>query len=167
MLASAFGAVLTGALTQPQLESWGWRIPFLFGMLVGPIGLYIRKYVDETPAFEHDVARKRQAQVEGDDAGQSPVREVLATQKSRLLVSIGALVLTTTANYMILYMPTYATKQLGLPPAQGYIATLVTGFVIMTLTPFVGHWSDKVGRIRIMLAAGHCSSVRCIRRLRT
>lgn len=154
LLASAFGAVLTGALTQPQLESWGWRIPFLFGMLVGPIGLYIRKYVDETPAFEHDVARKRQAQAVGDDAGTSPVWEVLRTQKSRLLVSIGALVLTTTANYMILYMPTYATKQLGLPPAQGYIATLVTGFVIMTLTPFVGHWSDKVGRIRIMLAAG-------------
>lgn len=147
LLASAFGAVLTGALTQPQLESWGWRIPFLFGMLVGPIGLYIRKYVDETPAFES--ARKADAH-----AGKSPVREVLATQKSRLLVSIGALILTTTANYMILYMPTYATKQLGLPPAQGFIATLVTGFVIMTLTPFVGHWSDKIGRIRIMLVAG-------------
>ncbi|MFK0377743.1 MFS transporter [Pandoraea sp. NPDC090278] len=154
LLASAFGAVLTGALTQPQLESWGWRIPFLFGMLVGPIGLYIRKYVDETPAFANDAARKKAASAEGGEAGKSPVWEVLATQKSRLLVSIGALILTTTANYMILYMPTYATKQLGLPPAQGFIATLVTGFVIMTLTPFVGHWSDKVGRIRIMLVAG-------------
>lgn len=154
LLASAFGAVLTGALTQPQLESWGWRIPFLFGMLVGPIGLYIRKYMDETPAFEHDVARKNAALTADGDAGKSPVWEVLATQKARLLVSIGALVLTTTANYMILYMPTYATKQLGLPPSQGFIATLVTGFVIMTLTPFVGHWSDKIGRIRIMLVAG-------------
>ncbi len=152
LLASAFGAVLTGMLTQPQLESWGWRIPFVFGMLVGPIGLYIRKYVDETPAFEHDIARKRGAAGDGEE--RSPVWEVLAKQKSRLLVSIGALILTTTANYMILYMPTYATKQLGLPPSQGYIATLVTGFVIMTLTPFVGHWSDKVGRIRIMLVAG-------------
>ncbi|AJP58151.1 hypothetical protein UC34_16595 [Pandoraea vervacti] len=158
LLASAFGAVLTGALTQPQLESWGWRIPFLFGMLVGPIGLYIRKYVDETPAFARDVARRQAADASaaGEDAevAKSPVWEVLATQKARLLVCIGALILTTTANYMILYMPTYATKQLGLPPAQGFIATLVTGFVIMTLTPFVGHWSDKVGRIRIMLAAG-------------
>lgn len=154
LLASAFGAVLTSALTQPQLESWGWRIPFLFGMLVGPIGLYIRRYMDETPAFEQDVARKRAASSAQAGDGKSPVWEVLATQKSRLLVSIGALILTTTANYMILYMPTYATKQLGLPPSQGFIATLVTGFVIMTLTPFVGHWSDKVGRIRIMLAAG-------------
>lgn len=154
LLASAFGAVLTGALTQAQLESWGWRIPFLFGMLVGPIGLYIRRYMDETPAFEQDVARSRRAGPAPTGEGRSPVWEVLSAQKSRLLVSIGALILTTTANYMILYMPTYATKQLGLPPSQGFIATLVTGFVIMTLTPFVGHWSDKVGRIRIMVAAG-------------
>ena len=142
LLASLFGAVLMGVLTRPQLEGWGWRIPFLFGMLIGPIGLYIRRRIDETPEFERI------------EKAASPVRELLATQKSRLLVSIGALILTTTANYMILYMPTYATKQLGLPPAQGFIATLVTGFVIMTLTPFVGHWSDKVGRIRIMFVAG-------------
>ncbi|VVE41813.1 Proline/betaine transporter [Pandoraea pneumonica] len=156
LLASAFGAVLTGALTQPQLDSWGWRIPFLFGMLVGPIGLYIRKYVDETPAFQKEAIKARAASqaAAGEVAGPSPIREVLATQKSRLLVCIGALILTTTANYMILYMPTYATKQLGLPPQQGFIATLVTGFVIMTLTPFVGHWSDRVGRIRIMAVAG-------------
>lgn len=147
LLASAFGAVLTGTLTTPQLESWGWRIPFLFGMLVGPIGLYIRKYVDETPAFEREAARAT-------EKGRSPIFEVLGTQKARLLVSIGALVLTTTANYMILYMPTYATKQLGLPPAQGFIVTLVTGFVIMVLTPFVGHLSDSIGRIRIMMVAG-------------
>ncbi|WP_087686739.1 MFS transporter [Pandoraea sp. PE-S2R-1] len=157
LLASAFGAVLTGALTQPQLESWGWRIPFIFGMLVGPIGLYIRKYVDETPAFQKEALAAREASrkaADDKDAGPSPIREVLATQKARLLVCIGALILTTTANYMILYMPTYATKQLGLPPQQGFIATLVTGFVIMTLTPFVGHWSDRVGRIRIMAVAG-------------
>ncbi|GAB3629829.1 Proline/betaine transporter [Pandoraea terrae] len=150
LLASAFGAVLTGSLSGAQLESWGWRIPFLFGLLIGPIGLYIRRYVDETPEFAREVERKAARM----KPAQSPILEVLATQKGRLLASIGSLVLTTTANYMILYMPTYATKQLGLPPAQGFIATLVTGFVIMVLTPFVGHWSDRVGRIRIMMAAG-------------
>jgi MHS family proline/betaine transporter-like MFS transporter len=142
LLASAFGAVLTGMLTQPQLEGWGWRIPFLFGMLIGPIGLYIRRHIDETPEFERT------------ERSASPIREVLATQKERLLVSIGSLVLTTTANYMLLYMPTYAARQLGLAPSYGFIATLVAGFIVMVLTPFVGHWSDKVGRTRIMLGAG-------------
>jgi MFS transporter, MHS family, proline/betaine transporter len=142
LLASLFGALLTGLLTPPQIEGWGWRLPFLFGMLIGPIGLYIRRRMDETPAFEH--AEKLA----------SPVRAVLSTQKERLLISIGALVLTTTANYMLLYMPTYATRQLGLAPSSGFIATLSAGFIMMVLVPFVGHLSDKIGRTRIMLAAG-------------
>ena len=41
-LASAFGFGLNTWLTQDQLESWGWRIPFVFGLLIGPVGLYIR-----------------------------------------------------------------------------------------------------------------------------
>ncbi|KXU83341.1 hypothetical protein CI15_30085 [Paraburkholderia monticola] len=142
LLASLFGAVLTSTLTAEQLEGWGWRIPFLFGMLIGPVGFYIRRRIDETPEFER--AEKSAA----------PVRELLATQKEQVLVSIGALVLTTTANYMLLYMPTYAARQLGLAPSSGFIATLAAGLIMMVLTPIVGHLSDKVGRVRIMLGAG-------------
>src|SRR5258708_5414419 len=142
LVASAFGAVLTSTLTPAQLEGWGWRIPFLFGLLIGPVGLYIRRHVDETPEFERT------------ERSASPIREVLATQKERLLVSIGSLVLTTTANYMLLYMPTYASRQLGLAPSYGVIATLAAGCFVMVVTPMVGHWSDKVGRTRIMLGAG-------------
>jgi MHS family proline/betaine transporter-like MFS transporter len=141
LLASAIGAIVTSALTPAQIDSWGWRVPFFFGLLIGPIGLYIRRRVDETPEFE-----RQRGQV-------SPIREVLGSQKERVLVSVGALVLTTSANYMILYMPTYASRQLGLPPSYGFIGTLATGAVITVLTPFVGHWSDKVGRSRIMLGA--------------
>ncbi|CAN7666257.1 MFS transporter [Caballeronia sp. LjRoot31] len=142
LVASAFGAVLTSTLTPAQLEGWGWRIPFLFGLLIGPVGWYIRRHVDETPEFERT------------ERSASPIREVMATQKERVLVCIGSLVLTTTANYMLLYMPTYASRQLGLAPSYGFIATLAAGFIVMVLTPMVGHWSDKVGRTRIMLGAG-------------
>jgi MHS family proline/betaine transporter-like MFS transporter len=142
LVASAFGAVLTSTLTPAQLEGWGWRIPFLFGILIGPVGWYIRRHVDETPEFERT------------ERSASPIREVMATQKERLLICIGSLVLTTTANYMLLYMPTYASRQLGLAPSYGFIATLAAGFIVMVLTPMVGHWSDKVGRTRIMLGAG-------------
>ncbi|CAG9269827.1 MFS transporter, MHS family, proline/betaine transporter [Paraburkholderia unamae] len=142
LLASLFGAVLMGALTTPQLESWGWRVPFLFGMLIGPVGLYIRRRIDETPEFERS------------EKAESPVRELLATQKARVLASIGALVLTTSAQYVLLYMPTYAARQLGLAPSSGFIATLMAGLIAFVLTPIVGHWSDKVGRTRIMFVAG-------------
>ncbi|WP_395070060.1 MFS transporter [Paraburkholderia silvatlantica] len=142
LLVSLFGAVLTGTLTQPQLEGWGWRIPFLFGVLIGPVGLYIRRRIDETPEFERI------------EKAESPVRELFATQKSRVIASIGVLILTTSAQYVLLYMPTYAARQLGLAPSSGFIATLVAGLIAIVLTPIVGHWSDKVGRTRIMFVAG-------------
>jgi MHS family proline/betaine transporter-like MFS transporter len=50
-------------------------------------------------------------------------------------------------------MPTYAIRQLGLPASTGFAATLATGVVLTVLTPFVGHWSDSAGRVRIMAVA--------------
>src|SRR3954453_18090651 len=48
VLASLFGITLTTVLSHEQLVDWGWRIPYLFGMLVGPAGLYIRAKLVET-----------------------------------------------------------------------------------------------------------------------
>lgn len=93
VLASAFGVILTTALTPGQLESWGWRIPFLFGLLIGPIGFYIRRSIEESPEF---------AQAE---QTHTPVREVLTLQLDRLLLAIGVVILSTSSNYLILYMP--------------------------------------------------------------
>src|SRR6266513_6467546 len=51
VLASLFGITLTTLLSHEQLVDWGWRIPYVFGMLVGPAGLYIRSKLVETPDF--------------------------------------------------------------------------------------------------------------------
>jgi MHS family proline/betaine transporter-like MFS transporter len=141
LLASGFGALLTSTLSAAQLESWGWRVPFLFGLAIGPIGLYIRRYIDEGAEFR---TQARSA---------APVRELFADQKLRVLLAIGVLAISTAVNYIVLYMPTYAIKQLGLPASTGFVATLATGTVLTLVTPLVGHWSDHAGRIRLMTAA--------------
>src|SRR5438132_10156665 len=51
VIASLFGVTLTTLLTHDQLVSWGWRIPYFFGMLIGPVGLYVRAKVVDTPEF--------------------------------------------------------------------------------------------------------------------
>jgi MFS family permease len=51
IIASLFGLVLTSQLSHQQLVDWGWRVPYVFGLLVGPAGLYIRSRVAETPSF--------------------------------------------------------------------------------------------------------------------
>lgn len=141
LLGSGFGLLLTSTLSTADLESWGWRIPFLFGLLIGPIGLYIRRHIEE--AGVHDAS----------DRSHAPVKELFAEHKFRMLLAIGALVLSTSVSYLIIYMPTYAVKQLGLTASIGYTGTLLSGLVLTVLTPFIGHLSDVFGRTRFMLGA--------------
>src|SRR6201982_26038 len=93
-LGSGFGVLLSSTLSEADLQSWGWRIPFLFGVLIGPIGLYIRNHIEDAmapPAGKHD----------------TPVRNVFMQQKLRVVLGIGALAISTAVNYLIIYMPTY------------------------------------------------------------
>lgn len=141
VLAALFGTVLTGSLTPDQLMAWGWRMPFAFGLLIGPIAYYIRSSVDETPEFL------------AAETTTSPLRDTFAGHKTRLLIAIGIVVLGTVATYLVLFMPTYGVKQLGLPPSVAFSAVVLTGLIQMVGSPFVGHWSDKVGRTGLMLAS--------------
>ncbi|KJK17777.1 membrane protein [Burkholderiaceae bacterium 16] len=141
LLAAGFGAVLTTTLEPEQMQSWGWRVPFLFGLLIGPVAYYIRRHVDETPEFLHA------------ETTDTPLRDTLGHQKERLLLAMGVVIVATVSTYLVLYMPTYAVKQLGLPPSTAFAATLATGVVQMLFSPLVGHWSDRYGRIAPMRVA--------------
>jgi MHS family proline/betaine transporter-like MFS transporter len=141
VLATAFGAVLNSTLTAEQLEMWGWRVPFLFGLLIGPIGYYIRRHVDETPEFQSA------------QTAAAPLRDTLAHVKTRLLVALGMIVLVTVAAYTAVFMPTYAIRELGLPPSAGFLAGLLAGAIQIVLIPLVGALSDKLGRLPIATAA--------------
>ncbi len=141
VLATGFGAALSGALTAEQMGTWGWRIPFLFGLLIGPIGYYIRRQVDETLEF-------RSAQTTS-----APLWETFSWGKARLLVAIGTIVLVTVAAYTAVYMPTYAIRELGLPPVGGFLATMLAGAIQIVMIPLVGALSDKVGRLPIATGA--------------
>jgi MHS family proline/betaine transporter-like MFS transporter len=138
LLASAFGVGLTSQLSSADMQSWGWRIPFLFGILVGPVGIYIRNHLEDATA---PPAQRG-----------SPIKEIFLRQKFNVALSIGALAISTAVNYLIIYMPTYAVKTLGLAPAVGFIATFAAGFVLTFLTPIAGMVSDKVGRTTHMIA---------------
>ncbi|WP_082102574.1 MFS transporter [Robbsia andropogonis] len=146
VLASSFGLLLSTQLSHAQIDQWGWRIPFVFGLLIAPVGLYIRRFVDDTlPTDAHGKALAPAA---------APLKELFTHYKGRLFLAAGILSVSTAASYlMILYMPTYAVKQLHLPASTGFAATVVTGVILMVLTPLMGHCADKFGRGRIMTIA--------------
>src|SRR6201996_5978304 len=139
LLAAIFGVVLTGHLSPEQLNTWGWRVPFIFGLLIGPVAWYIRTKLDETPEFL------------AAETTQTPIRDTFATQKLRLFVGMGIVVLGTVSTYLVLFMPTFAIKQLGLAPSVAFAAIALIGVIQLVFSPVVGHLSDRHGRVPIML----------------
>jgi MHS family proline/betaine transporter-like MFS transporter len=141
LLAGLFGLFLTTKLSQAQLSAWGWRLPFFFGLLVGPVGLYIRRHVQETPEFV-DITPVR-----------APVREVFSTASLRLLLGACIYALPFGINSFLIYLPTFATQELKLPSHAQFYGVLLFACLGIVLVLTLGHLSDKVGRIRIMLPA--------------
>src|SRR6266702_4873028 len=139
LLAAGFGALLTGELSPEQMASWGWRVPFFFGLLIGPVAWYIRTKLDETPEFL------------AAETTTTPIRDTFASQKLRLFIGMGIVVLGTVSTYLVLFMPTFAIKQLGLAPSVAFAAIALVGVIQLVCSPIVGHLSDRHGRVRIML----------------
>lgn len=137
LLAAAFGVAIETALTVDQVHSWGWRIPFFFGLLIGPVALYIRRHVDESPEF-------RSA-----EPNRNPLADAMRSQKLRMLIGLGAVVLATVTSYTLLYMPTYAVRHLGLAASDGFCATLTAGAILFLLTPVAGLAADRYGRLAV------------------
>ncbi|NMV37439.1 MFS transporter [Ralstonia insidiosa] len=141
ILAAGLGALLTASLTPADLEGWGWRLPFIFGLLVGPVGFYIRRHLDETPEF---VAEQKKTTVDPQAS--------FKAQWTNLLLAVGVVAQSTVSVYVLqLYMPTYAVKQLHLPAAQSFAVVVLNGGLQFLLSPVMGALSDRIGRIRIML----------------
>ena len=149
LLAALFGFALLTTLHPPQLNSWGWRVPFLFGLLVGPVGLYIRRKVDETPEFLVTAHTR------------TPIRETFATEKMSLMLGAGLVAAATAQTYFALYIPTYATTRLHLPPATGYLVSIVLALVSTLLIPIAAHVADRVGFVSMMLPAAVLMLLSC------
>lgn len=144
VLAAGMSALLSASLTEVQLAEWGWRVAFGVGLLVGPVGFYIRSQIDETPEFEQAKAQAKATDV-------SPLRSVLVHERLNLLLGIGVVSGATAFNYVHkLYMPTYALKQLHITATSSFLGALMTGAILMVTAPIFGSLSDRFGRFRVL-----------------
>jgi MFS transporter, MHS family, proline/betaine transporter len=140
VLASLFGITLTTLLSHEQLVDWGWRIPYVFGMLVGPAGLYIRAKMFETPEF-----------LEAEKPETMPISDLLRRYPLEVVLSLGISIISNASFYILAYIPTYGVKTLHLPQSTGFTATLIGGLILAIGCPLAGHWSDKISRPLIMV----------------
>jgi MFS family permease len=139
------GAFLTRILAPEALDGWGWRVPFLVGLLIGPLGLYIRRHLDETQVFLE--SRRRSGE-------QRALATALASHAKDIFACMGIVISGTISFYVILlYMPTFARTQLHLPLDQAFLAQAISLTCMIVLIPIFGALSDHVGRKPVTIGA--------------
>jgi MFS transporter, MHS family, proline/betaine transporter len=144
VVGSSLVAALTFTLSQQAYLSWGWRLPFILGLLVGPIGLYLRLKVADTPAFRQAVAEKR--------VERTPLRTAFTLFGGRIVSATLISIIGTTTNFVFtIYLMNYAIQQQHLPADLALLSLTLTHALLIVLLPGVGWLSDKVGRKPLML----------------
>lgn len=141
MAAGTVGYTLTQVLSPEDLNSWGWRVPFVFGLLVLPIGIYIRRNLAET--FHG----------QGEEASTgSLVRQVFGEHRRALVLGLLILSGSTITQYFINYMTTFALTELKLPTSISMLSTLVAGAAMAVCAIAGGRLCDRFGRRTILMA---------------
>jgi MFS family permease len=132
--AAAFAAALVGAsttalLSPAAMREWGWRVPFVLGGLIGPLGWYLRRRM---PAA---VPRRR---VRLDP------RRLFAVRPRALVCGILMMAAPSVSIYItVFYMPAYLVRTLHRPPAISLLTACLSGFVILVVTPLVARAADR------------------------
>jgi MHS family proline/betaine transporter-like MFS transporter len=146
LLGSGSGAILSSLLSPEDMNAWGWRLPFLSGILIAAYGLYIRRKIDETPVFKG--CEDAQALV------QTPLKTVLKHYKRETILSFGIVIGWTISYWIIMaYMPTYISKVLKFPLSVGLSFNTFLIVIFMIAIPFTGMLVDRVGRKPVMVGA--------------
>jgi len=139
LLGSATAAAFSTMLSPADLESWGWRIPFILGGVLGPVGLYMRRSIDETPAFKEAKSSQETERDEG-----SPQK--LAAK------AFGFAIIWNVIYYIFLsYMPTFSTTYLGLTRTEALWSNSIGLLTLVVSIPLMGKLSDRVGRKPLLI----------------
>jgi MFS family permease len=146
-VAAGLVLILTGSLSRADLESWGWRIPFAVGILIGPIGYYIRSRLADSPEFTQYLKRESGPE-------KTPLRVVLKQFRRESLGGAGLVLIGSASFYLILiYLPLYAARELHVPMRDAQLATILCCAVQFFVCLLSGALSDRHGRRAVLLPA--------------
>ncbi|MFP5478850.1 MAG: MFS transporter [Alphaproteobacteria bacterium] len=145
MIAAALALSINTLLTPEQVQDWGWRVPFIIGVMIVPVGLWLRRALKETHANE---SSEQTRQV-------SSLAVALKAHLAKITVGVAVIIGGTAANAVIvLYMSTYAIRQLGMDPATALLAGITAGFVTFAIAPMAGALTDRIGR-KVVIATSY------------
>jgi MHS family proline/betaine transporter-like MFS transporter len=140
LLGSATGALLASLMSEAALENWGWRIPFLLGLLVGLAGYFLRRHLVEAP---------RPAA-----SGRSPLAETLRLHWRLLGRLAGLSVFNAVSFYlMFVYIVSWLQFADGVAPAHALGINTISMAILLPVMVGMGWLSDRIGRKPMLLGA--------------
>ncbi len=138
LLGSAVAALFAHNLSQTELYSWGWRVPFIIGLFIGLIGLYIRSFLSESPEYENAK--------EFDQLAAKPVRELFRNNSRGIIVATGLYMAVTVPFYMLsVFMNTFLAKFLNFSLSDALTLTTIGMLTLLVLVPLSAMLADKYG----------------------
>ncbi|PJO72471.1 alpha-ketoglutarate transporter [Burkholderia thailandensis] len=132
-------------LSAAQLESWGWRIPFLIGSLAAGVAIFLRRNMEETESFEqHRQSRRSRASAAG-----------LLRHKRACLIVAGLTLGGTVAFYAYTtYMQKFLVNSAGMSKADASMVSVISLIAFVLMQPVFGSLSDRIGRRPLLIAFG-------------
>jgi MFS family permease len=137
---SLAGVVLSTSLSTEQLYAWGWRVPFLLGIVIAPVALFIRRQLPETIEPGERL-----------ESGPAVLRHLLRHHLRSVLLGVLVICGGTVSTYVFSYATTYAMTTLHLSAAVGTTLSLA-GFLAQMAGTAVGVWADRLGRKPALIA---------------
>src|SRR5699024_5704918 len=147
LAALGLSSLATALLGEASFQNWGWRALFLLAVPLGLIGIYIRKFVSETPDFQKvSVSRAKSHETA------TPVRSAFRTQWTTmvlfvLVVAVYALITPTLSSYFV----TFLTETAGLSGGEAYNITLIANILLVAAALVTGRLMKRFGMYNIML----------------
>ena len=144
LLAAGVAAVVVASLDGPDLDSWGWRIPFLFGAALAAVVWIARSTMQESPDFERQEALGT--------VPANPLRHALIHHRRGILRGFAISALGSVTYYVgISYVPAFLGELGGTSEANALWLSTASALVVVAVTPLIGALSDRVGRKPVLL----------------
>jgi len=152
LFAVGVSLLTVNSMSPENLDSWGWRIPFLVGaVLAASVGI-ARTTMQESPDFDDQRARGT--------VPLSPLHYALTNYRAGILRAFAISALGSITYYIgITYVPTFLTSAGKLGEGDSLRLSTVAAFVVILVTPFAGALSDRVGRKPVLIFLSACSAV--------
>src|SRR5262252_4975759 len=141
ILATTVLLILTAVLGKERFAEWGWRLPFLFSIVLIVVGSLIRRSVEESPVFERMHQRRKESS--------APLGQLFKHHSRQVVLTALIFMANNAAGYLLIaFFISYGQKALGLPAPDLLKACTLAAVGWLGFTLLGGYLGDKIGRVR-------------------